>query len=144
VTLPYLLTTIVSRWSESRLRKERSSIDRGISGYHLVGGFLVPRCDSKRVQSGRHLKIIYYFKKIENRQIRDWKTDPWLKNGIRDFPWFIIKSGKNVSINFVQMLPMILKPCFLCVSVEEQPRKKKVCKRKIPPLLITFSMSLFH
>jgi hypothetical protein len=40
-------------------------------------------------------------------------------------PVFILKTGKNGAINFVQNDPMMLKPCFLRVSEHADSRKKK-------------------
>jgi hypothetical protein len=52
-------------------------------------------------------------------------------------PVFIIKTGENSAINFVQIDPMILKPCFLRVSEHTDSRKKKGCNWKIPSLVIS-------
>jgi hypothetical protein len=53
-------------------------------------------------------------------------------------PVFIIKTGKNSAINFVQNDPMILKLCFLRVSEHTDSRKKKGCNWKIRSLVISY------
>jgi hypothetical protein len=59
-------------------------------------------------------------------------------------PVFIIKTGKNSAINFVQNDPMILKPCFLRVSEHTDSRKKKGCNWKIPALVMTIKNKNSH